>query len=59
LVKVKTLHGEISGQIVGIDKGGYLLLRRETGFIERIYSGDLIKLDVRGETSNRSLKQGL
>ncbi|OQX87535.1 MAG: biotin--[acetyl-CoA-carboxylase] ligase [Candidatus Omnitrophica bacterium 4484_70.2] len=59
LVKVKTLHGEISGQIVGIDKGGYLLLRRETGFIERIYSGDLIKLDVRGKTSNRSLKQDL
>lgn len=43
-VKVKILDKEIEGETVGIDEKGYLLLRRDTGFIERVSSGDIIKV---------------
>ena len=43
-VKVKVFNKRIEGEAVGIDKSGYLLLRRDNGFIEKISAGDITKL---------------
>jgi BirA family biotin operon repressor/biotin-[acetyl-CoA-carboxylase] ligase len=43
-VKIKMLNRDLEGQAIGIDRRGYLLLKKDNGFIERVSSGDLIKL---------------
>ena len=42
-VKVKVFNKRIEGEAVGIDESGYLLLRRDNGFIEKISAGDITK----------------
>jgi len=41
-VKAKAFNKEIEGEAVGINEQGYLLLRRDTGFIEKISAGDVV-----------------
>lgn len=44
--KVKVFNQEIEGEACGIDEKGYLLLRRDNGFVERISTGDVARLNV-------------
>ena len=44
-IKVKVLDNEIEGEARGIDERGYLLLQRDNGLIEKISSGDVIKVN--------------
>lgn len=43
-VKVASCKGEIEGQAQDIDLDGSLLVRRDSGFVERIVSGDVVRL---------------
>jgi len=43
-VKAISQGKEIEGQAADIDKDGALLIRRDSGFIEKIYTGDIIRL---------------
>ncbi len=43
-LRVKILDQIIEGEAAGIDPEGYLLLRRDTGLIDKIASGDVIKI---------------
>lgn len=43
-IKVQVLDKQIIGEAVGIDEKGYLLLRKDSGLIERITSGDVSRL---------------
>lgn len=45
-VRVKIFNTVIEGEATGIDEQGYLLLRRDNGFIERISAGEIVKLNV-------------
>lgn len=45
-VRVNVLDREVEGVAVGIDKKGYLLLRKDNREIETIYSGDVFKCNV-------------
>jgi len=45
-VKVRIFNQEIEGEACGIDDKGYLLLRRDNGFIEKISTGDVIRLNI-------------
>lgn len=44
-VKVKTLSEEIEGQAEGIDEMGCLILRRNMAHIEKIFAGDVVKVE--------------
>lgn len=43
-VRVKIFNTTIEGEATGIDEQGYLLLRRDNGFIEKISAGEIVKL---------------
>ncbi|HOX54898.1 MAG: biotin--[acetyl-CoA-carboxylase] ligase [Candidatus Omnitrophica bacterium] len=43
-VKAVSRGAEIEGEATDIDKDGALLIRKDSGFIEKIYTGDIIKL---------------
>ncbi len=43
-LRVKILNKVVEGEAFGIDEHGYLLLRRDTGLIDKIVSGDIIKV---------------
>lgn len=43
-VKAISQGKEIEGQATDIDKDGSLLIRRDSGFIEKIYTGDIVRL---------------
>lgn len=45
-IQVKIFDTSIEGEAMGIDSQGYLRLRRDNGFIERISSGDVVKVNV-------------
>jgi len=45
-IQVKIFDTTIEGEAAGIDNDGFLRLRRDSGFIERIPSGDVIKVNV-------------
>ncbi len=44
MVKVKVFNRTIEGEAIGIDENGYLLLRCNSGLIEKISAGDITKL---------------
>lgn len=52
-IKVRVLDKDIEGEAVGIDNNGYLLLRRDNGFSEKISAGDVTRVNV-----NRSRHSG-
>ena len=41
-VSVSTAAGTISGESLGIDHDGALLIRKDDGFVERVLAGDLV-----------------
>jgi BirA family biotin operon repressor/biotin-[acetyl-CoA-carboxylase] ligase len=43
-LRVKVLGQVIEGEAAGIDEKGYLLLRRDTGLVDKISSGDVVKV---------------
>jgi len=43
-VRVKVFNKRIEGEAAGIDEKGYLLLRKDNGFIEKISAGDVTRL---------------
>ena len=43
-IKVKVFDNSIEGEAMGLDEEGYLRLRRDNGFIDRISSGDIEKV---------------
>jgi len=43
-VRVKISNRTIEGEAVNIDERGYLLLRQDNGFIERVSAGDIVKV---------------
>jgi BirA family biotin operon repressor/biotin-[acetyl-CoA-carboxylase] ligase len=43
-LRVKVFDKVIEGEAAGIDEKGYLLLRRDVGLIEKISSGDVVKI---------------
>ncbi len=43
MVKVKVFNRTIEGEAIGIDESGYLLLRCDSGLIEKISAGDITK----------------
>jgi BirA family transcriptional regulator, biotin operon repressor / biotin---[acetyl-CoA-carboxylase] ligase len=43
-IRVKVFEDSIEGEAMGLDEEGYLRLRRDNGFIERISSGDIEKV---------------
>ncbi|MFH1655708.1 MAG: biotin--[acetyl-CoA-carboxylase] ligase [Candidatus Omnitrophota bacterium] len=43
-VKVSSQNKQIEGEALDIDKDGGLLIRKDSGFIEKIYAGDLTRL---------------
>lgn len=43
-VKVKVANRHIEGEAAGIDDKGYLLLRKDSGLIEKVSAGDVTKL---------------
>ena len=45
-VRVKIFNRVIEGEATGIDEKGYLLLRRDSGFIDKVSTGDVVKLQV-------------
>lgn len=44
-IQVKVMHKKIEAEAVGIDEQGYLILRRDNGLLEKICSGDVIKVN--------------
>ncbi len=45
-IKVKVFDRIAEGEAMGLDEEGYLRLRLDNGFIERVSSGDIIKVNV-------------
>jgi len=45
-IRVKVFDKVIEGEAAGIDRRGYLLLRRDSGTTEKISSGDVVKVNV-------------
>lgn len=45
-IKVKVMTKHIEGEASGIDENGYLLLREDNGFIQRISAGDVVKVQT-------------
>ncbi|MFO8053474.1 MAG: biotin--[acetyl-CoA-carboxylase] ligase [Candidatus Omnitrophota bacterium] len=43
-IRVKVLDRTIEGEAAGIDQRGYLLVRQDTGLIDKVSSGDVIKI---------------
>jgi len=43
-VKVTSQNKQVEGEALDIDKDGSLLIRKDSGFIEKIYAGDLARL---------------
>jgi BirA family biotin operon repressor/biotin-[acetyl-CoA-carboxylase] ligase len=44
-IKVNILDRKIEGEAVGIDSKGYLLLRIDSGSVEKVSAGDVLKVD--------------
>jgi BirA family biotin operon repressor/biotin-[acetyl-CoA-carboxylase] ligase len=44
-IKVKMLNQELEGIATEIDESGCLIIRKNTGLLEKIYAGDIIKLE--------------
>jgi BirA family transcriptional regulator, biotin operon repressor / biotin---[acetyl-CoA-carboxylase] ligase len=45
-IKVKVFDRTTEGEAMGLDEEGYLRLRLDNGFIERISSGDIVKVNL-------------
>lgn len=43
-VKVTSSKGDIEGEAMEVDLDGGLLIRRDSGFVERVVSGDVVRL---------------
>ncbi|MCP4652190.1 MAG: biotin--[acetyl-CoA-carboxylase] ligase [Candidatus Omnitrophica bacterium] len=44
-IKVRISNRQVTGEAIGIDESGFLLLRKSTGLIEKIPSGDITKMN--------------